>query len=233
MIDLKLTPRLQIIADTITGCDMLADIGTDHANLPIYLMKKGSVKSAIASDVKKGPIEIAEARIRINRLEDKIQTRLGSGLTILKQNEANIIVIAGMGGMLIADIIEASIEVAKSADTLILQPMLDSERLRAYLLQNNFEITDEELAKEDRKLYEVLWVRKANKPQPIESYLDIGPKIIEKKHPLAGELVDKKVNEIQKVMNKLMVIDTDAGKKRLDECQELLKHYNEVKKWLQ
>lgn len=183
--------------------------------------------------LKKEPIEIAEARIRSNRLEDKIQTRLGSGLTILKQNEANIIVIAGMGGMLIADIIEASIEVAKSADTLILQPMLDSERLRAYLLQNDFEITDEELAKEDRKLYEVLWVRKANKPQPIESYLDIGPKLIEKKHPLVGELVDKKANEIQKVINKLMLIDTDAGKKRLDECQELLKHYNEVKKWLQ
>lgn len=229
---MKLSPRLQIIADSIIGCDTLADIGTDHASLPIYLVKKGSVKRAIASDINKGPIEIAEARISSNRLEDKIQTRLGSGLTILKQNEVNIIVIAGMGGMLIADIIEASIEVAKSAEALILQPMLDSGRLRAYLMRNGFEITDEELAKEDRKLYEVIWVRKANKPQPIESFLDIGPKLIEKKHPLVGELVDKKAKEIQKVMNKLVGIETETGKIRLDECQELLKYYNEVRKWL-
>lgn len=230
---MKLSPRLQIIADSIIDCDTLADIGTDHASIPIYLVQKGAVKRAIASDINKGPIEIAEARIKNNKLEDKIQTRLGSGLTILKQNEANIIVIAGMGGMLIADIIEASMEVAKSAEALILQPMLDSGRLREYLIRNGFEITDEELAKEDHKLYEVIWVRKANEPQSIESFLDIGPKLIEKKHYLAGELVDKKVKEIQNVMNKLVGVDTETGKARLSECQELLKYYNEVRKWLQ
>lgn len=230
---MKLSPRLQIIADSIINCDTLADIGTDHAKLPIYLVRKGFVKHAIASDINKGPIKIAEARIKSSKLEDKIQTRLGSGLTILKQNEANTIVIAGMGGMLIADIIEASIQVARSAEALVLQPMLDSGKLRAYLLQKGFEITDEELVKEDSKIYEIIWVRKANKPQSIESFLDIGSKLIEKKHPLLEELLNKKIKETQNVMHKLAGIDTEAGKSRLNECRELLKYYNEVRKCLQ
>jgi tRNA (adenine22-N1)-methyltransferase len=232
MIYLKLSPRLQKIADSIYNCDTLADIGTDHAYLPIYLVRKEAIKHAIASDINKGPIDIAESRIKANKLEAKIETRLGSGLTVLNENQADVIVIAGMGGMLIVDIISARIEVARSADMLVLQPMLDSGKLRAFLMDNGFEIFDEELAKEERKLYEILWVRKTEKLQEKPKFLDIGSILIEKKHPLLKEFIDKKIFELQNVIKKLEEADTEGSQRRLEECTELLKHYNEVRQWV-
>lgn len=226
---MKLSPRLQKIADSIKNCETLADIGTDHAYLPIYLIRKGSVRKAIATDVNKGPIEIAQGRIKANRMEGKIETRLGSGLSVLMPKEADIIVIAGMGGMLIADILEADLEVSKSAESIVLQPMLDSAKLRVYLLNKGFEITDEELVKEESKLYEVLWVRYLGIPQTAPQFLEIGSKLIEKKHPLLGELLQKKTRELQNVIDKLQGVETEAGQRKLNECLELQKYYNEVK----
>ena len=80
MINLKLTPRLQAIADSINEYEVLADIGTDHAFLPIYLMLNGKITKAIATDINKGPIDIAEERIKKYKLEDKIETRQGNGI---------------------------------------------------------------------------------------------------------------------------------------------------------
>lgn len=226
---MKLTPRLQIIADSINHCDTLADIGTDHAYLPIYLVKKGKIKQAIAGDINKGPIDIARGRIQANRLEEKIQARQGNGLTVLEPQEADTIVIAGMGGMLIAEIIEQSRPVAEAAKQLILQPMLDSGKLRSYLLEQGFEIFDEELAKEDRKLYEILWVRYTGQPEKAEGSLTIGPKIIEKRHPLALELIAKKEHELQVILEKLKNTETEHSQERIQECKSLLEYYNEVR----
>lgn len=230
---MRLSPRLQKIADGIENCDVLADVGTDHAYLPIYLVRKGVAKKAIASDINKGPIEIAEDRVKAYKLESKIETRLGGGLTVLKENEADVIVIAGMGGMLISEIIDASLPVAKSARMLVLQPMLDSGKLRAYLLDNGFEIVDEELVKEEQKFYEIIWTRKTDNPKEKKRIMEIGPKLIEKKHPLLAEFIDKKVSELQNVVERLKEADTEGSKRRLEEYIELLSYYNEVRQWVQ
>lgn len=233
MIDLRLTPRLQAIADSINQYDTLADIGTDHAYLPIYLMLNEKIKCAIATDINKGPIEIAQNRIKQYKLEEKIETRQGSGLTVLKPGEADVIVVAGMGGMLISEIIEQSKTVAESAKTIVMQPMLDSGKLRRYLISNGYEIFEEELAKEDRKIYEIIWARYTGKVIETDSLMDIGPIIIEKKHLLARDLIDKKVTELNNILEKLDKIETEASQKRLQECRELLSYYNEVKQWVQ
>lgn len=230
---MKLTPRLQAIANSIKDCKTLADIGTDHAYLPIYLAQKGVLEHAIATDINKGPIENAQGRIRAYRQENRIETRLGSGLKILKPGEADIIVIAGMGGMLITEIFEDSMEVAKSAEMLILQPMLDSEKLRKYLLSKGFEILDEELAQEEHKIYEILWVKYTGNIQPIDEFLEIGPKIIEKKHPLALALIEKKVKELTSVIDKLETMESEGSRKKLQECKALMNYYNEVRQWVQ
>jgi tRNA (adenine22-N1)-methyltransferase len=230
---LKLTPRLQAIADSISDCKVLADIGTDHAHLPIYLMLKGKIAKAIATDINKGPIEIAQKRIRQNGLLDKIEARQGSGLAVLKPMEADTIVIAGMGGMLISDILEQNQEVAKAANTLILQPMLDAGKLRKYLLENGYEIFDEELAKEDRKLYEIIWARYTGEKQEAKEIMDIGEKIIEKKHPLSVEFIDKKLAEAENIISKITDKESELSQKRIQECNNLIKYYNEVKKWVQ
>jgi tRNA (adenine22-N1)-methyltransferase len=233
MINLKLTPRLQAIADSINQYEILADIGTDHAYLPIYLMLNGKITKAIATDINKGPIDIAQERIRKYKLEDKIETRQGSGLTVLEPYETDVIVIAGMGGMLIADIIEQSKDVAVAAKVLVMQPMLDSGKLRTYLVQNGFEIFEEELAKEDKKVYEIIWARYTGKSVEVTSMMDIGPIIIEKKHLLANDLIDKKIEELNSIIEKLGATETELSQKRFQECKALLDYYNEVKQWVQ
>ncbi|HYE12596.1 MAG TPA: class I SAM-dependent methyltransferase [Patescibacteria group bacterium] len=230
---MKLTPRLQAIADSINQYEILADIGTDHAYLPIYLMLNEKIKKAIATDINKGPIDIAQERIRKYKLEDKIETRQGSGLTVLEPQEADAIVIAGMGGMLIADIIEQSKDVAVAAKVLVMQPMLDSGKLRTYLMQNGFEIFEEELAKEDKKVYEIIWARYTGKSVEVTSMMDIGPIIIEKKHLLANDLIDKKIEELNSIIEKLGATETELSQKRFQECKALLDYYNEVKQWVQ
>lgn len=233
MINLKLTPRLQAIADGINESKVLADVGTDHAYLPIYLMQQGKISKAIATDINKGPIEIAQRRIKQYMLEGKIETRQGSGLMVLKPQEADTIVIAGMGGMLISEILEQSKAVAEAAQIIVMQPMLDSGRLRSYLIENGFEIVDEQLAKEESKIYEILWAKYTGNIQKAASLMDIGPIIIEKKHPLAVEFIDKKMTELKNILQKLGVGETETSQKRVQECQELLNYYNEVKQWVQ
>lgn len=230
---MKLTPRLQAIADSINEYEVLADIGTDHAFLPIYLMINGKISKAIATDINKGPIDIAQERIKKYSFEDKIETRQGSGMTVIEPNEADAIVIAGMGGMLIAEIIEQSKLVAMKAKILVMQPMLDSGKLRKYLLKSGFEIYDEELAKEDRKIYEIIWARYTGKAIEATNMMDIGPIIIEKKHLFVKELIDKKVTELNNIIEKLGLIESELSQKRFEECKEQLNYYNEVREWVQ
>lgn len=230
---MNLTPRLQAIADSINEFEVLADIGTDHAFLPIYLMENGKITKAIATDINKGPIDIAQERIKKYKFEDKIETRQGNGMTVIEPNEADAIVIAGMGGMLITEIIEQSKSVAMAAKMLVLQPMLDSGKLRRYLLQSGFEIFEEELAKEDRKIYEIIWARYTGEMVETTSMLDIGPIIIEKKHLLAKDLIDKKVAELNNIIEKLGLVESELSQKRFQECKEQLDYYNEVREWVQ
>ena len=147
-----LNPRLKKIAQLVPQNSCTADIGTDHAYIPIVLVEMGTTPHAIASDIRKGPIERAEANIR----SQKIETRLGPGLETLSSNEAEVIIIAGMGGILIADILEASRPVVNSAKLLILQPMTAATELREYLSGNGYTVEAEYLEAEEEKLYNII-----------------------------------------------------------------------------
>ncbi len=153
----RLTPRLQKIYDIAIPCETAADIGTDHAYIPLCLFLKGKCQRAIASDVGKGPL----SRARATALEyggENISLRLGSGLTTLTENEAEVIIIAGMGGILIKDILKASEKIAKSAKQLILQPMTASPELREYLNHSGYIIEKEYLVREENKIYTIMSV---------------------------------------------------------------------------
>ena len=126
--ELPLNPRLKKIADLVPENACTADIGTDHAYIPIVLVQRGIAKKAIASDIKKGPLARAEANVRKNALESSIECRLGPGLQTLSAGDAEVIIIAGMGGILIADILEASRDVTDSAELLIVRPRQAPDR---------------------------------------------------------------------------------------------------------
>lgn len=233
MMILILTPRLKIIADSIQGYRTVADIGSDHAYLPIYLIKNEQVKRAIATDVNKGPVEISRERLRSNKADEKVEVRHGDGLRVLQPGEAEVIVIAGMGGILIRDILDRDIKVAQSARLLILQPMRDSDKVRRWLSAHGFDIADEELVKEQDRIYEVIWAKPGGEAKETADLMLVGEKILEKKHPLAVEYINKKKEELEKVLAALEDKSFDSCRERADECRSLINYYTEVLQWVQ
>ncbi|MBO5682551.1 MAG: SAM-dependent methyltransferase [Clostridia bacterium] len=151
----KLSPRLLAAADLVRPMATLADVGTDHAYLPIYLCKLGKIRSAIASDINEGPVERAKINIASHSLAKKISVKLTDGLSGLREYSPTDIVICGMGGELIISIISAAEWTKDKSLRLILQPMTHADKLRAYLIGAGFSIIEERLAKEE-KVYQII-----------------------------------------------------------------------------
>ena len=209
---MKLTNRLLKIASLVSKNKRLADIGTDHGYIPVYLLNEGRINFAILADINKGPLENARSEIKKNKLENKVDLRLGSGIEILKKGEVDEVIIAGMGGILIGELLEANKEVAHSLDKLILQPMQAQQELRQYLLNNGYEILDECLEKEDFRLYEIIVAKYTGKNTYIDDniYYEIGKKLIENKDELLGELIESKIKKYNNIILKLENKDTQA-----------------------
>lgn len=202
---MKLTDRLLKIASLVSVGKRVADIGTDHGYIPVYLLNKGKIPFAILADVNKGPLENARKEVRHNNLTDKTELRLGSGIEVLKKGEVDEVIIAGMGGILISELLEANKEVAHSVDKLILQPMQAQEELRKYLLSNGYEILDEVLVKEDFRIYEIIESKFTGNNTKVEDdiYFEVSEKLIKNKDPLLKEFIDKKIYKYNSIVEKL------------------------------
>ena len=152
----ELDDRLRAVAALIRPGSRVADIGTDHAYLPVWLVQVGVCPTAIASDVKPGPLAAAKTHIRAAGLESKIAVRLGDGLATVAPSEADDIVIAGMGGETIAAILAATPWVRDARLRLVLQPMSRAEETRRWLLTNGFAIETERLVIDGHHQYPVM-----------------------------------------------------------------------------
>lgn len=224
---MKLMQRLQCVASKVPQGSRIADIGTDHANIPIYLIKNEIAKSVIAADINKGPLERATKHICENGLVQMIKTRLGPGLTVLRPREVDTIIIAGMGGLLIKDILADSHGILDAITTLILQPMIAHDVLREWLYNNGFIIVDEELAKEGNKIYTVIVAAHGNEMVD-EIYYDIGKKLFEQKDPLLGEYLKKKINKVKKVLYELEGQETENAVVTRQAYEIKLKKYEKL-----
>ena len=156
MKNIELTPRLKTIGDMVREGVRVADIGTDHAFLPLYLVKSGKVCSAIASDINIGPINNAQKNIIEHQYQDLIKVVHCGGLDGITADEVDDIIIAGMGGELISAIIDNADWVKSSDKHLVLQPMSRANELRKYLCDNGFEIVEERIACEGKRLYTII-----------------------------------------------------------------------------
>ena len=153
---ITLDKRLSAVAALVRQGSRLADIGTDHAYLPVHLVQSGVCPSAIASDIGAGPLDAARRTVTENELTSEIALRLGNGLATVSAGEVEDIAIAGMGGETIVMILEAAPWVQTEGIRLILQPMTRAEDLRRWLLHNGFSVLEEHLIIDGRHLYPVL-----------------------------------------------------------------------------
>lgn len=229
---MKLSPRLKTIANNVLNCKTCCDIGTDHGYIPIYLIKKNIANRAIATDINIGPLRMAKKQIEYLGLENKIQIRLGAGLEPIQANEVDTAIIAGMGGLLIRDIIESSKITAKSISNFVLQPMIAQAELRKYLIDNDFIIVDEDLAQEGKRIYEIIIVKHGTQKIENNIYMDIGKPLIDKKHPLLPSLINLKKNELIKIINLCKGKNSRNAELRIKECNNKLLALKEVEKCL-
>jgi tRNA (adenine22-N1)-methyltransferase len=228
---MKLTDRLLKIASLVTKGKRLADIGTDHGYIPVYLLNKGDIPFAVLADVNKGPLENARNEVKRNNLLDKVDLRLGSGIEVLKKGEVDEIIIAGMGGILISELLSKNPEVAKSSNKLILQPMQAQNELRKYLFNNGFEIIDEILVKEDFRIYEIIVTKFSGKNTKVsdEIFYEIGEKLLENKNELFYEFIDKKIFTYKSIISKLEGKNGDVVENKRKNILDIIKRLEKLK----
>lgn len=162
---MKLSKRLQAIADLIIkhkNGEILADIGTDHAYLPCYLVENKVISKAYACDIAEGPIKASMETIQTNNLENDVIPLLGSGMSPICDKTVNMISICGMGGKLTIDILEENKHLLDD-HLFILQSNIGLEFLREYLYKNNMEIIDEGIVKDASHIYEIIVTKKTDK----------------------------------------------------------------------
>lgn len=203
MSDLKLSKRLSAAASFVRDGAVCADIGTDHAYIPISLVLDGRVDYAIASDINEGPILKAKENIEKYGLSDKISVRIADGLNGIEEYKPNSIVICGMGGELIARIINDCNYVKQQGIQLILQPMTSIAELREYL-SHGFKIYDEDIVFDADKLYQIICAEyDGNEHEYTNAELEIGKINIEKRPPLYKNLVNSFIDKKKKRYNGL------------------------------
>ena len=207
-----LDARLQAVADFVSPDAGVADIGTDHAYLAIALYQANSNRKIIAADLNQGPCEAARRTIREAGI-DEIEVRQGDGLAALKPGEVEAVCIAGMGGKLEADILTAHPKIVESLRCIIVQPQNGQDYLRKWLYDHKWHIADEQLAKVDGRIYQIIKAVPGAKAMPSEAELVLGPVLLSNKVPLLLEHIEGNVAVLQNIADGLSKGgDKTAGK---------------------
>ena len=194
---MELTARLQSVADQVPQGAAFADIGTDHAYLPVWLLLNGRICHAIAADLREGPLNSARETAEQYGVSRQVSFRLCNGLADISADEVDTIAIAGMGGETIASILEAA-PWTRKGKLLLLQPMTSFPDLRLWLQKNGYNIEKETITKEGRRLYTCLTVRAGQMEELSPAELWVGR---QSDDPLRGEFLAMMGNKIERALN--------------------------------
>ena len=218
---MELSKRLKAVAELVTPGMRLADVGTDHGYIPIYLTEAGVIPSAIAMDINKGPLERAKEHIREHGLEGKIQTRLSDGLKNLQINEADCMIAAGMGGGLVIRILSEERDTAGSLKELILQPQSEIDSVRKYLTEEGYRIVAEDMVYEDGKYYPMMkavpCMAGAGEIPYSEEELEFGRVLLQQAHPVLGQFLEREMEIQNRILSALESQESVRAKKRMEE----------------
>ena len=216
-----ISKRLETVASFVSQGAVLLDVGSDHAYLPIELVEKGRIERAIAGEVVDGPYQSAVKNVEAHGLKEKIQVRLANGLAAFEEaDQVSVITIAGMGGRLIARILEEGLEKLANVERLILQPNNREDDLRIWLQENGFQIVVESILEEAGKFYEILVVE-AGQMKLSASDVRFGPFLSKEVSPVfvqkwqkeavklefaLGQIPEKNLEERQVLVDKIQAI---------------------------
>lgn len=219
---MELSKRLQAVADLVREGQVVADVGTDHGYIPIYLLEAGKCKKAIAMDVNNGPLLRAKEHIAEHGLTQKIQVKLSDGVKALSVGECDCVVIAGMGGALAVKIMEEGREVFESLKEFILQPQSELVKVRQYLWENGYCVVDEDMVLEDGKFYPMMKVQKGSSKSYTQVELRYGRVLLIKKHPTLKMYLEKEMQAKEMILKNLESESGEHIKNRKKELQEEL-----------
>lgn len=224
MNEIKLSKRLKAVADYVDKGARLADIGSDHAYLPTYLVQKNEVEFAVAGEVVKGPFEIAKNHVAQANLKENIQVRLANGLAAIENvDKIDTIVIAGMGGILISEILEAGKGKLSSVKRLILQANNHEGTLRQWLTEHQFVIKAEQILLEAGKFYEIIVAEPTTNEHPVLSANDLlfGPFLSKEKSVVFQQKWQKELNTLNKIIDRLPDEQTEKREEVLTEIAKI------------
>lgn len=206
----------------VTPGSRVADIGTDHAYLPIWLCQQDRIPSAIAADLRKGPLEAASANIRQAGLQERIETRLSDGLHAFKKGEAETLILAGMGGRLVCRILGDGRTLLPDLHEILLQPQSDIADVRRFLADSGFMIAEETCTEDEGKFYPV--IRAVPYPDQCadltEAELAFGPCLLRDRNPLLKKWLDKRLETTEQILKDLCQRSSGAASRRRGELQE-------------
>ena len=220
-----ISKRLELVASFVSQGAILLDVGSDHAYLPIELVERGQIKSAIAGEVVEGPYQSAVKNVEAHGLKEKIQVRLANGLAAFEEeDQVSVITIAGMGGRLIATILQEGLGKIANVERLILQPNNREDDLRIWLQDHGFQIVAESILEEAGKFYEILVVE-AGQMKLSASDLRFGPFLSKEVSPVF-------IKKWQKEATKLEFALSQIPEKNLKERQVLVDKIQAIKEVL-
>ena len=225
---MQLSKRLLAVSGLVSYGSRLADVGTDHGYIPIWLTEQGVIRGAVAMDVNRGPLLRAQENIRAHGLEGKIVTRLSDGVAELCPGEADSVVIAGMGGSLMARILEEGKEVLGTMKELVLQPQSDLDKVRRFLQENGYRIDSERMVLEDGKFYPMMHVVHGEM-EPLSAIEAMyGPCLLRGGDECLGLCLERERQTMRRVEEGLAENRTEKARERQAELRDRLRQIEEA-----
>ncbi len=214
---MTLSERLTAVARMVTTGLTVADVGCDHGYLAIHLINKGIAPHVIAMDINKGPLEHATLHVTEAGLSERIDLRLSDGLEALDKGEADCVVMAGMGGRLMTDIMTKGSEVLSGVRELIMQPQSDIEYVRRHLEDNGYRIISEDIVFEDGKFYPMMKVIHGEMKLGKDVYYKFGKVLLHEEHQILRQFLMQEMGRLNSVKTTLLSSpETDRVKEGLE-----------------
>lgn len=228
MSDIRLDPRLSAVASLVQPGNKLLDVGTDHAFLPCFLVQRGVCPCAAAGDLRPGPLENAKSTVAACSLEDRIETLLSDGLDSFPPQTDCTVVLAGMGGLLIAELLGRTPWVRDRSVQIVAQPMSHAEDVRRFFFQNGFALEKEVCAADGKHVYCAMAARFSGKPTEETPALPYGGLLFGQSDPTAKRFLQTQFDRLKKRRDALERAGTD--KEEAARLREVLDDFCELKK---